>query len=45
MWVLAIRRGEKCIRQKTEIVIELGDILIVSGYVEEVEDLKKLALP
>ncbi len=45
MWVLAIRRGEKCIRPKPEIVIEPGDILIASGYAEGVEDLKKLASP
>jgi len=45
MWVLAIRRGEKCIRPKPEIVIEPGDILIASGYAEGVEDLKKLAAP
>jgi len=45
MWVLAIRRGEKCIRPKPEILIEPGDILIASGYAEGVEDLKKLASP
>ncbi|MBS7614295.1 PhoU family transcriptional regulator [Candidatus Bathyarchaeota archaeon] len=45
MWVLAIRRGEKCIRPKPETIIEPGDILIASGYAEGVEDLKKLASP
>ncbi|MBS7656699.1 MAG: TrkA C-terminal domain-containing protein [Candidatus Bathyarchaeia archaeon] len=45
MWVLAIRRGEKCIRPKPDTIIEQGDILIASGYAEGVEDLKKLASP
>jgi len=45
MWVLAIRRGEKCVRPKPDTVIESGDILIASGYAEGVEDLKKLASP
>jgi uncharacterized protein with PhoU and TrkA domain len=45
MWVLAIRRGEKCVRPKPDTVIESGDVLIASGYAEGVEDLKKLASP
>ncbi|MGB9713987.1 MAG: potassium channel family protein [Candidatus Bathyarchaeales archaeon] len=45
MWVLAIKRGEKCIRPKPESKIEVGDILIASGYAEGEEDLKKLASP
>ncbi|MCS7115619.1 MAG: TrkA C-terminal domain-containing protein [Nitrososphaerota archaeon] len=45
MWVLAIKRGEKCIRPKTETKIQAGDVLIASGYAEGVEDLKKLASP
>ncbi|MEM1538875.1 MAG: TrkA C-terminal domain-containing protein [Candidatus Bathyarchaeia archaeon] len=45
MWVLAIKRGEKCIRPKTETKIQAGDVLIASGYAEGVEDLKKLAAP
>lgn len=43
MWVLAIKRGEKCIRPKPDSKIEAGDILIASGYAEGEEDLKKLA--
>jgi uncharacterized protein with PhoU and TrkA domain len=45
MWVLAIRKGEKCIRPKPDSKIEVGDILIASGYAEGAEDLKRLASP
>ena len=45
MWVLVIRRGEKSIRPKPDIVIQLGDILLASGYAEGVVALKKLASP
>jgi voltage-gated potassium channel len=45
MWVLAIKRGDKCIRPKPDTRIQAGDILIASGYAEGEEDLKKLAAP
>ena len=45
MWVLAIKRGEKCLRPKAVSRIRVGDILIASGYAEGVEDLKRLASP
>jgi uncharacterized protein with PhoU and TrkA domain len=45
MWVLAIRKGEKCTRPKLDTKIEVGDVLIASGYAEGAEDLKKLASP
>ncbi|MGQ9506672.1 MAG: potassium channel family protein [Candidatus Bathycorpusculaceae bacterium] len=45
MWVLAIRRGGRCIRPKPETKIQVDDILIASGYAEGEEDLKKLASP
>jgi uncharacterized protein with PhoU and TrkA domain len=45
MWVLAIKRGEKSLRPKPDTVIQLGDVLIASGYAEGVDDLKKLASP
>ncbi|MGQ9529938.1 MAG: potassium channel family protein [Candidatus Bathycorpusculaceae bacterium] len=45
MWVLAIRRGDRCIRPKPETKIQAGDILIASGYAEGEGDLKKLASP
>ncbi|MEJ5327936.1 MAG: TrkA C-terminal domain-containing protein [Candidatus Bathyarchaeia archaeon] len=45
MWVLVIRRGEKSLRPKPDTVIQLGDILIASGYAEGVDAFKKLASP
>ncbi|MEM2108162.1 MAG: TrkA C-terminal domain-containing protein [Candidatus Bathyarchaeia archaeon] len=45
MWVLVIRRGEKSLRPRPDTIIQLGDILLASGYAEGVEDLKKLASP
>lgn len=45
MWILAIKRGDVCIRPKPETKIRAGDILIASGYSEGEEDLKKLASP
>jgi uncharacterized protein with PhoU and TrkA domain len=43
MWIMAIKRGEKSLRPKPGTRIQLGDILIASGYAEGVEDLQKLA--
>ncbi len=45
MWILAIKRGEKSLRPKPDMQIQLGDVLLASGYAEGVEDLKKLASP
>lgn len=45
MWVLAIKREGKCIRPKPGSKIQVGDILIASGYAEGAEYLKKLAAP
>jgi len=45
MWVLAIRKKDKCIRPKSNTRIEAGDILIASGYSDGKEDLIKLASP
>ncbi|MDH7477502.1 MAG: TrkA C-terminal domain-containing protein [Candidatus Bathyarchaeota archaeon] len=45
MWVLAIRRGDRCIRPKPETKIQADDVLIASGYAEGEEDLKRLASP
>ena len=45
MWILAIRRGDKCIRPKPETKIQVDDVLIASGYAKGEEDLKKLASP
>ena len=43
MWVLAVRRGDKWMHPKPDTVIEAGDLLIASGYMEGEEDLRKLA--
>jgi uncharacterized protein with PhoU and TrkA domain len=45
MWILAIKRAEKTLRPKADSKIQLGDVLIASGYAEGVDDLKKLASP
>ena len=45
MWVLVIKRTDKCLRPRADSKIEVGDILIASGYAEGAEDLKKLASP
>lgn len=45
MWILAIKRGDKCIRPKPDTTIQVGDVLIASGYAEGEEDLKRLAAP
>ncbi|MEM3702908.1 MAG: TrkA C-terminal domain-containing protein [Candidatus Bathyarchaeia archaeon] len=45
MWVLAIKRGDRCIRPKLDSKIQVGDILIASGYAEGGKDLKRLASP
>ena len=43
MWVLAIRRGNNYVRPRPDSKIEVGDILIASGYAEGVGNLKKLS--
>jgi uncharacterized protein with PhoU and TrkA domain len=45
MWVLVIKRGDKCVRPKPDSKIQVGDVLIASGYAEGEEDFKKLASP
>jgi uncharacterized protein with PhoU and TrkA domain len=45
MWILAIRKENKCIRPKPGTRIEAGDVLIASGYADGEEDLKRLASP
>lgn len=45
MWVLVINRGEKCLRPRGDSKIEVGDVLVASGYAEGADDLKKLASP
>ena len=43
MWVLAVRRGDRWIRPKPDLIVEPGDILIASGYAEGEEALRRLA--
>ena len=45
MWILVIKRGEKCLRPRADSKIQKGDVLIASGYAEGADDLKKLASP
>jgi uncharacterized protein with PhoU and TrkA domain len=45
MWILAIKRAEKTMRPKNDFKIQLGDIIIASGYAEGVDALKKIASP
>jgi uncharacterized protein with PhoU and TrkA domain len=45
MWILAIKRNNRSLRPKPNTRIQIGDILIASGYSEGAEDLKKLASP
>lgn len=45
MWVLAIKRNDKCVRPRNDLKIAVGDVLVASGYAEGADDLKKLASP
>ena len=45
MWVLVIKRADKCVRPRADSKIQAGDVLIASGYAEGADDLKKLASP
>jgi len=45
MWVLVIKRGDFCLRPRAELKIEVGDVLIASGYSEGADAFKKLASP
>jgi uncharacterized protein with PhoU and TrkA domain len=45
MSVLAIKRGEKCLRPKPDSKIQPGDVLIASGYAEGAAALKRIASP
>jgi len=43
MWILAIKRDGKCIRARSDLKIEVGDVLIASGYSDGEVSLSKLA--
>ncbi len=45
MWVLVIKRSEKCLRPRGDSKIAVGDVLVASGYAEGADAIKKLASP
>ena len=45
MWVLVIKRDDKCVRPRADSKIQTGDVLVASGYAEGAEALKNLASP
>ncbi|MEM3145801.1 MAG: TrkA C-terminal domain-containing protein [Thermoproteota archaeon] len=45
MQVLAIKRGDRYLRPKPDLTINIGDVIIASGFAEGEENLKKLASP
>ena len=45
MWVLVIKRNDKCLRPRGESRIASGDVLVASGYAEGADALKRLASP
>lgn len=45
MWVLVIKRGGRPLRPKGDTRIQVGDILVASGYAEGAEDFRKLTSP
>jgi len=45
MWVLVIKRNDKCLRPRGDSKIAVGDVLVASGYAEGADDLKRLASP
>jgi uncharacterized protein with PhoU and TrkA domain len=45
MWVLVIKREEKCVRPKGDSKILAGDVLVASGYAEGADALRRLASP
>jgi uncharacterized protein with PhoU and TrkA domain len=44
MWVLVIKRGGKSLRPKGDTRIQVGDVLVASGYAEGAEDFRKLLI-
>jgi uncharacterized protein with PhoU and TrkA domain len=42
MWVLVIRRGDRWMRPDPSTILEVGDIVIASGYSEGEDDFKNL---
>lgn len=44
MWVLVVRRGNKWIKPRPNLSLQVGDTIIVSGYAEGEEDFKNLVM-
>jgi uncharacterized protein with PhoU and TrkA domain len=42
MWVLVVKRGERWIRPRPELVLQVGDVVIASGYAEGEADFQGL---
>jgi uncharacterized protein with PhoU and TrkA domain len=42
MWVLVVKRGERWIRPRPDIVLQVGDVVIASGYAEGEDDFQGL---
>ena len=42
MWVLVVKRGERWIRPRPDLTLQIGDIVIASGYAEGEEDFQGL---
>jgi uncharacterized protein with PhoU and TrkA domain len=45
MWVLVIKRNDNCVRPRGDSKIEVGDVVVASGYAEGADALKRLASP
>ncbi|MEE8355527.1 MAG: PhoU domain-containing protein [Candidatus Bathyarchaeia archaeon] len=42
MWVLVVKRGDRWIRPRPDLVLQLGDVVIASGYAEGEADFQGL---
>ncbi len=42
MWVLVVKRGDRWIRPRPDLVLQVGDVVIASGYAEGEEDFQGL---
>ncbi len=42
MWVLVVKRGDRWIRPRPDLVLQVGDVVIASGYAEGEEDFQSL---
>lgn len=42
MWVLVVKRGDRWIRPRPDLVLHVGDVVIASGYAEGEEDFQGL---